>query len=96
MATKEKSTFKVIDDVTIRNHQFPFAMMHHDKEIMAYSSYLRQWYTSLSNSRHGNYTSITSSRTRRKIQELSPNIFFDLIAEVISKTPFGYFVFFLL
>ncbi|CAI2165199.1 16703_t:CDS:10 [Funneliformis geosporum] len=83
VATKEGSTFKVIDDITERNHQFPFSMQPHAKEIMEYCSYLRRWCTSSSNSRHGNYTSITSSRKRIKIQELLPGIFFDLIAEIV-------------
>ncbi|CAG8580636.1 4183_t:CDS:10 [Funneliformis mosseae] len=83
VATKEGSTFKVIDDITERDHKFPFSMRPHAKEIMEYSGYLRRWCTSSSNSRHGDYTSITSSRKRIKIQELLPGIFFDLIAEIV-------------
>ncbi|CAB4405636.1 unnamed protein product [Rhizophagus irregularis] len=87
VATKEESTFKVICDVANQNQQFPFNMRQHAKEIMAYANYLRRWCASLSNSKVGNYTSITSSRQRRRIEELSPHIFFDLIAEVVMVYP---------
>ncbi|RIA88321.1 hypothetical protein C1645_877472 [Glomus cerebriforme] len=84
VATKEESTFKVICDITKPNQQFPFNMQQHAKEIMAYANYLRRWCTSSSNPKVGNYI---PSRQRRRIEELSPNIFFDLIAEVVMVYP---------
>ncbi|GBC08351.1 hypothetical protein RclHR1_08050007 [Rhizophagus clarus] len=85
VATKEESTFKVICDIANQNQQFPFNMRQHAKEIMAYANYLRRWSAFLSNPKVGNYTSL--SRQRRKIEELSPHMFFDLIAEVVMVYP---------